>query len=332
MRTKSRQTRWRGVLPGIAGIGASLVVLLKRWGPSRIPFDTVDPEQAAVDGSQFVDLLGLCVRVRVAGEGSPALVLLHGYAASVFTWHEVFEPLSRLGTVIAFDRPAHGLTSRPLPAEWTGSNPYSLEAQAELTAALLDHFEIDRAILIGHSAGGTVAVQTALCHPERIESLILVAPAVFRDLPPPAWLRSIFALSVMDRCGPWLARRIAGFGDLIMNRAWHDPSRITPEIREGYRQAFAVRGWGRGMLELARANRTIELDSHVSRLRMPVLVVTGDDDHVVPVRQSERLARELPKAKLEVMPDCGHIPPEEKPEQFLAIVTQFIRTGAKIES
>ena len=87
------------------------------------------------------------------------------------------EPFSQLGTVIAFDRPAFGLTERPL--EWEGQNPYSPEAQVELVIGLLDHFGVDQAILVGNSAGGTIAMQAALTYPERVSALVLVDPAVY---------------------------------------------------------------------------------------------------------------------------------------------------------
>jgi pimeloyl-ACP methyl ester carboxylesterase len=124
--------------------------------------------------SRFIEVDGMVVHYKIGGQGSPAILLLHGFGASVFSWREVMEPLSWYGMVVAFDRPAFGLTSRPMPEEWTGQNPYSPEAQSDLTVALMDKIGIEKAILIGHSAGGSIAVLTALRHPERVQALILV--------------------------------------------------------------------------------------------------------------------------------------------------------------
>ena len=107
---------------------------------------------------------------------APTLVLLHGLAASVFSWREVMEPLSAVGTVIAFDRPAFGLTGRPMPGDWADENPYSPEIQPNLTVSLMDKLGMEKAVLVGHSAGGTIAVHTALRHPDRVEALVLVDP------------------------------------------------------------------------------------------------------------------------------------------------------------
>ena len=112
-----------------------------------------------------------------------------------------------------------------------------------------------------------------------------------------------------------------------MNRAWHDPRRITPEIRDGYLRAFRSMNWDRGMWEAARANRAPGLQRKLASLTTRTLVITGDDDRVVPVKQTERLARELPNASLTVIPDCGHIPQEEQPEALFDILMRFIETN-----
>ena len=78
------------------------------------------------------------------------MVLLHGFGASVFSWRDVMAPLAELGRVVGFDRPAYGLTQRPLPGEWMGENPYSADAQVTLTLGLMNELGVDRAILVGN--------------------------------------------------------------------------------------------------------------------------------------------------------------------------------------
>jgi pimeloyl-ACP methyl ester carboxylesterase len=86
--------------------------------------------------SRFIRLQDVNVHYKSMGQGQPALVLLHGFGASTFSWREVMQPLARFGTVIAYDRPAFGLTERPV--QWTGENPYSAQFQAEMVMALMD--------------------------------------------------------------------------------------------------------------------------------------------------------------------------------------------------
>lgn len=153
---------------GLALLALLLLILI--IGPFLIPIPplegTVPPEQLADSDSRFIEVDGLRVHYETLGQGEPALVLLHGFAASIFSWRQVMGPLAGTHTVIAYDRPAFGLTERPMPGEWQGESPYSPEAQVELTIGLLDRLGVSQAVLIGNSAGGTVAALTALQYPE----------------------------------------------------------------------------------------------------------------------------------------------------------------------
>jgi pimeloyl-ACP methyl ester carboxylesterase len=285
---------------------------------------TVPPEQLADPDSRFIDINGLQVHYKTAGQGEPTLVLLHGFGASVFSWREVMEPLSEIGTVMAFDRPAFGLTERPLPGEWVGESPYGAEAQVELTVGLLDELGVERAILVGNSAGGTIALLTALTYPQRVQALVLVDPAVYNHGGWMGIVRFLANTPQMQRIGPLVARSIRGWGMDFGRSAWHDPSKITAEVWEGYLKPLQAENWDRGLWEMVRASQSHNLAERLAEIRMPCLVITGDDDRIVPTEQSIRLAHELPDAELVVIPDCGHIPHEECPEPFLQAVTDFV--------
>ena len=299
------------------------------------PLDgTVPPQQLADPDSRFIDINGLQVHYKIAGQGEPAaedlaLVLLHGFGASVFSWREVMEPLaeslaSEIGTVIAFDRPAFGLTERPLPGEWVGESPYGAEAQVELTVGLLDELGVERAILVGNSAGGAIAMLTALTYPQRVQALVLVDPAVYAHGSSLGLIRFVANTPQMQRIGPLVARRIRGWGIDFARSAWHDPSKITADIWEGYLKPLQAENWDRGLWEMVRASQSHDLAERLTKIRVPCLVITGDDDRIVPTEQSIRLADELLDAELVVIPDCGHIPHEECPEPFLQAVSDFL--------
>ena len=303
-----------------------LVVLLV--GPFLVPVppleDTVPLEQLADPDSHFVEVNGIQVHYKTAGEGEPVLVLLHGFAASVFSWREVMAPLAEEGTVIAFDRPAFGLTERPMPGEWQGENPYSPEAQADLTVGLLDALGVDKAILVGNSAGGTVSVLTALTHPERVEALVLVDPAIYSGGGSPVLVRPLLRTPQMRHLGPLFARAIREWGLDFGRSAWHDPSKLTDEIWEGYTKPLQADNWDRALWELTVASRSLNLEERLDELQLPILVITGDDDRIVPTEQSIRLAGELFNAELVVIPNCGHVPHEECPADFLQAVRGFL--------
>jgi pimeloyl-ACP methyl ester carboxylesterase len=310
----------------------AVLLLLLLIGPFLVPVPplegTVPPEQLADPDSRFIEVDGLTVHYKMVGSGQPALILLHGFGASTFSWREVMGPLSELGTVVAFDRPGFGLTERPMPEGGRGAAPlrlYSPESQPDLTVGLMDALGIERAVLVGNSAGGTVALLTALTYPERVEALVLVDPAVYVGGGTPGWMRPFLNTPQMQHLGPLVARRIQDWGVDFARSAWHDPSRITPEIWEGYARPLRAENWDRALWEVTRASHPLGLERRLGEVSVPVLVITGDDDRIVPTEQSVRLAGEIPGAQLVVIPECGHIPQEECPEPFLEAVEAFLR-------
>lgn len=303
----------------------SVIVFL---GPFLVPVpplqDTVPPQELADPDSRFLDVDGVTIHYKTEGENQPVMILLHGFGASVFSWREVMAPLAQLGTVIAYDRPAFGLTERPLDDEWSGINPYSPEGQVALLKGLMDGLDVDSAILIGNSAGGTVALDMALAHPDRVQGLVLVDAAVYGGGGTPPWVRPILNTPQVEHLGPLLVRQIEARGDAFLDSAWHDPSQITPEIRDGYRKPLRVQNWDRALWELVQASRQSTLNQRLPGVNAPSLVITGDDDRIVPTEQSLRLADELPSADLVVLPQCGHLPHEECPQPFLTAVQSFV--------
>lgn len=315
--------RGRWALIGIVGL-LSLLLVVPLLAPVPPAKETVPEAELADPDSRFLDVDGLAVHYKIAGHGEPVFLLLHGFGASTFSWREVMTPLAEIGTVVAFDRPAFGLTQRPMPGEWEEQSPYSVDAQVELTVGLMDALELERAILVGHSAGGTVSLLTALTHPERVEGMVLVAPAVYGGRGTPNWQRLLMRAPQMRFFGPLLVRRIQEDGMETLRVAWHDPARITPEVWAGYMRPLQAENWDRALWELTRARSPLDLAERVAEVDGPVLVVTGDDDRIVPTEASLRLARELFGADLLVIPNCGHLPHEECPQPFLQGVEAYI--------
>ncbi len=311
----------------IAGSILLILLVIVLIGPFFVPVppleNTVSAESLADEDSKFIEVNGVNVHYKTYGEGKPTFILLHGFGASLFSWREVTEPLAEFGTVIAYDRPAFGLTERPM--EWEGESPYSQDSQVELVIGLMDALGIEKATLVGNSAGGTVSMLTALKYPERVTSLILVDPAVYAGGGAPAWIRPLLGTPQFDHLGPLFARQLQAQGTEFLKTAWHDPSKITPEIFEGYQEPLQIENWDKALWELTVSSRESGLAERVSDFNLPILVITGDDDRIVPTEQSLRLAEELLNAELAVIPQCGHVPHEECPTVFMQAVTEFLR-------
>ena len=288
---------------------------------------TAPPQELSGVDSLFFDWNGIQVHYQLAGQGEMAIILLHGFASSTFSWREVTAPLAQTARVIAYDRPAFGLTERPL--KWQGQNPYGSEAQVDLLLALMDFHAIEKAVLVGNSAGGALALLAAIRHPERVQALILVDPAIYpgdRGGYLPGWLRPLLKTPQLQRMGPLLVRSIQNSADDFGRKAWHDPSRLTDEIWQGYRLPLRVENWDRGLWEYTIASTPLRLEEMLDQVKVPTLVITGDDDHLVPTEDSVRASTEIPGAQLVIISESGHVPHEEQPEAFLRAVNSFLWT------
>lgn len=305
-----------------------IILFILVVGPFLIPIrplhDAVSPEQLADPDSKFVTIQDVKVHYKMEGGGDDVLILLHGFGASTFTWHKVRKPLSQYYTVISYDRTGFGYSSRPMAGEWNRGSPYSPESQVEQLITLMDTWGVDKAVLVGSSAGGTIVALAAEQYPERVKALILVAAAIFKG-GPPQWLSSVMRIPQIKRIGPLLLRGYyRNFFERARKYAWHDPSKQTPEILEGYRKPMRAIDWDRALWEYALTYESSNLGEKLGGIKVPVLVITGDDDRIVPPEASKRIAREISHAELVVISDAGHLPQEETPEEFLAAVNNFL--------
>lgn len=313
--------------PGIL-VCLLIVLLCFLVGPFLVPIppleDVLPPEELADADSRFVMIDDFTVHYKRAGNGNEALILLHGFGASTFTWHRVFSPLSQNYAVVAYDRTGFGYSARPVPGEWGNKNPYSPLSQVEQLIALMDSLGIEQAVLVGSSAGGITAALTAVYYPERVKALILVAAAIFQG-GPPRWLRPVLRIPQVKRLG-FLAMRYyyTYFFDEVHKRAWHNPSKRTPAIQDGYKKPMKAENWDRALWEYVFAYESLNLGQRLREIKIPVLIIAGDDDRIVPLGGSKKIAEQISHADLVIMPDTGHLPHEENPELFLNVVHAFL--------
>jgi len=289
------------------------------------PLKNTSPVKELADcDSKFIEVDGLEIHYKQSGQSEQDLVLLHGFGASLFSWHEVTAPLAQFGVVITYDRPAFGLTERPMLEDWERENPYPNTYQPKLLVALMDKIGIEKAILIGNSAGGTLAVQTALEYSERVEALVLISPAIITSEGTPSFLAQLFGLPAIDRIGPLITRFFLSRSDVFIKNAWHDPAKIPPKTIDGYKKILLADNWDKALWEFVKASKQIDLVEELDELNLPILVVAGDDDRIVSTADSVRVAGLIPGAQLVILPECGHVPQEECPEEFLMAVEKFL--------
>ena len=310
---------------------ASILSLLL-VGPFLIPVNssgTLTNVEAANaqfgDKSKFIEVVGHDVHYLTAGDPSSdkLILLLHGFGANVSTWDLVLDELGTAGFVVAYDRAAFGFTERP--ETWSGTNPYSSAGQLEVIQALVDEFgDGKEVVILGHSAGGNLAAAFAAANPESVDELILLAPAVYSTGGGPSWLNWIYDIPQLNHVGPALVSSIATSGLDLLQESYYDKSLVTDELKAKYTAPLKITGWEKAFWNYNKAPRTTGVDQNLAALTTPTLVITGDTDEVVATADSIRLAGELPNAQLVVIENCGHLPNEEKSQEFLTAVAGFL--------
>jgi pimeloyl-ACP methyl ester carboxylesterase len=311
-------------------LGSLLALVLV--GPFLVPVGTsgtLDNKAAAELSwgaeSKFVEVLNH--QVHYVESGSPdsnrLILLLHGFGSSALTWNQVIEPLGEFGHVIAYDRAAFGFTDRP--TSWEGINPYSSAGQLAVIDELINKFgQGKKVVIVGHSAGGSLALAYALDKPDTVTSLVLEAPAVYETGGSPDWLNILFKIPQLDHVGPLLVSSIAQSGLSVLDQSYNDETNITQETRDNYTAPLKVQGWERGFWEFNKADRELNLTNRLPGFGVRTLIITGDNDQIVETDSSIRLAGELPGSDLVVIPNAGHLPNEEKPKEFLNALIGFL--------
>jgi pimeloyl-ACP methyl ester carboxylesterase len=312
----------------ILGSLAAVLVL----GPFAVPVNssgTLTYQEAAAiswEGrSEFVNLVDHQVHIITAGnpDSDRLIVLLHGFGASSLTWQQVLEPLGQAAYVVAFDRAAFGFTERP--TSFGDLNPYSAAGQLKVIDGLVDLYGADKEVVIlGHSAGGALALGFALDYPDKVDSLILEAPAVYGTGGSPGWLNWVFSIPQIDHLGPLAVASIASSGLDLLVESYTDPSMITAEVQASYTAPLKIDGWERAFWEFNKAPRSLNLVERLDDLRAPALIITGDDDRVVATADSIKLNGDLPGSELVIIEGAGHLPNEEKPQEFVDAVLRFL--------
>lgn len=245
----------------------------------------------------------------VTGHGPHTILFVHGGFATQRWWEPVVSLLSaERYTAYRFDLPGHGL-SEP-PADPQG---YTVERLAATLAELMDALGLENVHLVGHSLGAAVALTCALVAPARLRSLVLVSTPSVEGTPTPPEAMALLEQMRHDR--PLLLQALASTmparaPDAFVQQLVDDALAQAPEAFTATAQALA--DW-----KVPRAA--------LARLRLPVLLVCGDRDHIVERRVQEQLLLSIPGANhLEVFQGCGHTPPLERTAGFVAALCDFV--------
>ncbi|OBK28946.1 hypothetical protein A5634_19250 [Mycobacterium asiaticum] len=262
---------------------------------------------------------------RIAGSG-PVIVLLHGVGDSSTTWEPVHAKLAQRFTVIAPDFLGHGESDKPRA-------DYSLASFANGLRDLLTALEIDRVTLVGHSLGGGVAAQFAYQYPQFVERVVLVsAGGVTKDVSPALRVAAMplgaEALSVLRVPGavPALEAVSRAVGTVWGSTRFTRDVASLPRLIGGLRKPGAVEAFARTLRGVVdtRGQYVTMLDRSYLMHGLPLQIIWGEDDLIIPVSHARLAHQQIPGSRLEIFEESGHMPHGDHPERFVDIIHQFI--------
>ena len=256
----------------------------------------------------------------------PVLLLLHGLGCDHTTWDPVIDVLARRYTVLAPDLLGHGRSDKPRA-------DYSVGGYANGMRDLITCLGIDKVTVVGHSFGGGVAMQFAYQFPERTERLILVASGglgpdvspLIRAISAPGFHPAMRLLTLPG------VRHVGKAGLRGLSRLPTSHTRDLDEVAEIYDSfkdpaaRHAIRHVVKAVVDL-RGQVISMADRAYLTQNMPMAVLWGDRDQVIPVSHASRAAALAPTARVEVIPNAGHFPHKDHPQRFAKLVHEFVRS------
>lgn len=271
----------------------------------------------------YLAVQGLRTRYWQAGTQGSVVLLLHGIGCSVLEWAPNIEAMAAHHRVYALDLAGFGLTDKP------ADGPYTLPALAGFVLSFLDELGIERAHFAGNSLGGRLALQCAIAAAARVASMVLVDPAGIER----RGTLVEFRLATLPLLGELFTRPTTLGTRLLWQKAFARPAAfVTAELVRTKLGFARLPGAQAAFLRCLRSfvdvqgfepRQVAALHAALPTLRMPVLVLWGREDRLVPCTHAETLRQALPDVAVEVWDDCGHVPQIECAARFNARVPAF---------
>jgi pimeloyl-ACP methyl ester carboxylesterase len=256
------------------------------------------------------------------GSGPP-VVFVHGLSGSWPNWLEQLPVFAADHRVLALDLPGFGHS--PMPAD-----EISIAGYARLLDGLLAERGIGAAAVVGNSMGGFISAELAISFPQRVERLVLVSAAGLSTYNERRTVRAIPALRRLERIVAGTAAWMASKSDAVTRRARlreatfkvaaHHPSRLPAAL-----VAEQLRGAGKpGFMQALQAVISYDVRERLPQIACPALIVWGDHDLLISVRDADLFEQLIPNARKVVFADTGHVAMLERPDAFNALLADFL--------
>ncbi|HZW38376.1 MAG TPA: alpha/beta hydrolase [Ignavibacteriaceae bacterium] len=252
------------------------------------------------------------------GSGKLNLILLHGYGTSKETWRYVRPLLEKDYTLYLLDMKGFGLSSKPKDKRYTAAD------QAVIINAFIANQNLNNVVIVGHSFGGAVALYSYLADKTRIKKIILVDPSIYLTKLPFIAIAAKFPLVkwfIMYLVPNKIKARISLRFLIYKNNP------IPEENVEKFAAYLKTSGAYNAFIQTANLMVPYineELSPRLKEINIPVQIIWGKNDPLLPYKQALKLRDEIPPAVLHLVEDCGHIPQIEKPEEAVRVMKLFL--------
>ena len=307
---------------GLGGAVGAVVAWKFLTRAGEVSWEKVADKIHHAEHSHFVDVDGATVHYQEFGEpNNPTLLLIHGFTASTYVWHAVAPRFADEGFhVVAVDLLGFGYSEKPASFE------YTIEAQARMIARLMNRLGIGTATLVGSSYGGAVALTVALDYPERVEKLVLVDAVINDDVKNHPILRLASIPAIGELVTPFLVDS-KRFMKMRMQGtiAPENHHLITKDRIESVIRPLSAANAHRAFLLTSRNWNANRIEKDAQFVKHPTLIIWGENDTVIPIENGEKLYSSILNSRFVVLKNCGHVPQEEKADDFVGVVTEFCR-------
>ncbi|MEP7103239.1 MAG: alpha/beta hydrolase [Candidatus Dojkabacteria bacterium] len=310
-----------------AAIVAVLILLTAAPYIFTLPSDDYrKPEQLAGFNSLFDTINGVKIHYEIYGDPvNPAVILIHGFGGSTFTWRDTIPALlENKFYVVALDLKGFGLSERGINLD------YSHESQANLVNDLMDNLGIKEAFIVGHSMGGNVATFLTELHPEKVRKLILVDAQIFRpnyDIIKVSQVSQLITVFPFDQYARQILLRYITPSTVrnILSSAYYDKDLVTDYTVDGYAQSLKIKDWQESLIGIIRDQYKNNLPNPLEKIEKPVRIIWGLQDTWINLEEGKKINIEIKGSVMDVIENAGHMPMEESPEDFNAILLKDLK-------
>lgn len=283
------------------------------FGCAKTPGGSHAPSAWINAESELIEVAGTELHLRDQGAmGSEAIMFLHGFGSSLHSWEAVDAGLQTEFRTISFDLPGFGLSAAD------ALNDYTDERVHEIIIAIMHGREIDSVSIVGHSLGGRVAWSFAAAHPDKVTSVVLIAPDGYES--------PMFQYGQAGRVTPLTRLIILVLPRFVVRwalNASYGQIEPTAETVARYHSLLRQSHVKRAILERTRQTILEDPDKILPGIGVPVLLVWGAQDRIAPASNAEDFLDALPNARLNVLAGVGHLPQEEAPNKLIELMAEF---------